>query len=369
MSYYMIIFTVMVLGCFFIALLARNYPIQRPGGLGQPLPNPIGFILPAVAFGVFSGLRNNMGDTFYYIYSYNLLDPDTMEPIKFSFEGGILYPYIQYLCRLRSPDPYALIMITALIAVIPTVFIIYKYSCPYELGIALYVLTSYYTFSMNGIRQYAAAGILILGTKYLLSEKFSDFFKYLIFVLIAWLFHSSALIMIPIYFVVRRRAWTPFTTLILVGTVILTAGFNSILPSFLGMLEDTNYSIYAENGWFTEGQETGSDIIRVVVLAIPLVLAYLSREKLRYLHGIKWDILVNLSVVNLAFYILSLYNWIFARFAIYTSIYVIIMMTYVITEALSKDESRFVYVSSLGLYAFYFYNVRYSIEPYASDLF
>lgn len=365
----MIIFTVMVLGSFFIALLARNYPIQRSGGLGQPLPNPIGFILPAVAFGVFSGLRNNMGDTFYYIHSYKLINIDTMEPVKFSFEGGILYPYIQYLCRLRSPDPYALIMITALIAVVPTVFIIYKYSCPYELGIAMYVLTSYYTFSMNGIRQYAAAGILILGTKYLLSEKFSDFFKYLIFVLIAWLFHTSALIMIPIYFVVRRRAWTPFTTLILLGTVVLTAGFNSVLPSFLNVLEDTDYNIYVENGWFTEGQEAGSDLIRVVVLVIPLVLAYLSREKLSYLHGVKWDILVNLSVVNLAFYILSLYNWIFARLAIYTSVYVIIMMTYVITEALSKDESKLVYASSLGLYAFYFYNVRYSIESYASDLF
>lgn len=369
MSYYMIIFTVMVLGCFFIALLARNFPMQRPGGLGQPLPNPIGFILPAVAFGVFSGLRNNMGDTFYYIYSYKLMDPDTMEPIKFSFEGGILYPYIQYLCRLRSPDPYALIMITALIAVIPTVFIIYKYSCPYELGIALYVLTSYYSFSMNGIRQYAAAGILILGTKYLLSEKFSDFFKYLIFVLIAWLFHSSALIMIPIYFIVRRRSWTPFTLFILLGTTAATAAFDSLLPSFLGAIEDTTYGIYAENGWFTSGQETGSDIIRVAVLAVPLVLAYISREKLSYLHGRKWDILVNLSVINLAFYILSLYNWIFARLAIYTSIYVIIMTTYVITEALHKEQSKGVYLASLLLYSFYFYNVRYSIESYASDLF
>ncbi|MGN0634734.1 MAG: EpsG family protein [Acutalibacteraceae bacterium] len=369
MSYYMIVFTVIVVGSFTIAYIARSIPMHRPGGMGQPLPNPIGFLLPAMAFGVFSGLRNNMGDTFYYIHSYRLLDPDTMEPIRFELSGGIMYPFIQYLCRLRSPDPYLLIMITALIAVVPTVYIIYKYSCPYELGIALFVLTSYYSFSMNGIRQYAAAGILILGTKYMMSEKNSDFFKYLIFVFIAWLFHTSALIMIPIYFIVRRRSWTPFTLLILLGTVVATAAFDSLLPSFLGMLEDTVYGTYAENGWFTEGQEGGSDIIRVAVLTIPLILAYISREKLSYLHGRKWDILVNLSVINLAFYILSLYNWIFARLAIYTSIYVIIMMTYVITEALSKEQSKTVYLASLLLYSFYFYNVRYSVEPYASDLF
>lgn len=369
MSYYMIIFTVIVVGSFVIAYVARNIPMRRPGGMGQPLPNPIGFILPAVAFGVFSGLRNNMGDTYFYIHSYRLLSPDTMEPIRFSLDGGILYPFIQYLCRLRSPDPYLLIMITALIAVVPTVYIIYKYSCPYELGIALFVLTSYYSFSMNGIRQYAAAGILILGTKYLFSEKKSDFFKYLLFVFGAWLFHTSALIMIPIYFIVRRRSWTPFTLLILAGTVLITAAFDSILPSFLGMIEDTDYSIYAENGWFTSGEEGGSDIIRVMVLAVPLVMAYFSREKMSYLFGRKWDILINLSIINLAFYILSLYNWIFARLAIYTSIYVIIMMTYVITNFLPKEQSKVVYLSSLVLYVFYFYNVRYSIIPYASDLF
>ncbi len=86
-------------------------------------------------------------------------------------------------------------------------------------------------------------------------------------------------------------------------------------------------------------------------------------------YGRKWDILVNIGIINLAFYILSLYNWIFARFAIYTSIYVIVMMTYVITRGAVPQKSKWLYPSSLLLYIFYFYNVRYSIMPYSSDLF
>lgn len=369
MSYYMIWFMAIVVGSFIIALFARMMPSNRLNPFGEPMPNFLGFVFPALAFGIFSGLRNNMGDTFFYVYSYRLSDLDTLEPVTFKFSGGILYPLLQYWCRLRSDEPHQLIMITALIACIPIVYIIYKYSCPYELGIALYVLTGYYTFSMNGIRQYAAAGILILGTKYLLSEKKTDFFKYLLFVIGAWLFHSSAIFMILIYFVVRRKAWTPVTIIFLLGTVFVTLIFNSILPAFLDVLEDTSYSRYAENGWFTEGTEQGSNIIRVFVLIVPLILAFMEREYLRIRYGRKWDILVNLAVINLAFYILSLYNWIFARFAIYTSVYVVIMMTYVIARGVDRERAKTFYPVSLVLYTFYFYNVQYSIIGYASDLF
>ena len=369
MNYYMMWFAGIVTGSFLIAFFARLMPSRRLNPFAEPVPNIFGFLLPAAAFGIFSGLRNNMGDTFFYVYSYRLLDKETMDPVPFRISGGIMYPFLQSWCRMRSDEPHELIMITALIACVPIVYVIYKYSCSYELGIALYVLTGYYSFSMNGIRQYAAAGILIMGTKYLLSDKKTDFFKFLLFVFGAWLFHTSALIMIPIYFVVRRKAWTPTTFLFLLGTVFVTLIFNQLLPAFLDILEDTEYSRYAENGWFTEGVEQGSNIIRVAVLTVPLTLAYLEREYYRMRYGRRWDILVNLAIINLAFYILSLYNWIFARFAIYTSNYVIIMMTYVITRGRDPGKQRILYPASILMYVFYFYNVQYSVIGYASDLF
>ena len=370
MSYYMSIFAAVVAGSFFIALAARAFPLRRRLNMfREPIPNPIGFLIPAAAFGIFSGLRITLGDTDSYVYSYRLVDIDNLEPIPFRFAGGTLYTWLSYQCQLRSPDPYELIMITSLIAVVPTIYIIYKYSAPYELGVALFVLTGYYTFSMNGIRQYAAAGILLLGTKYLFSDKKTDFFKYLIFVLAAWLFHSSAIFMIIIYFVVRRRAWTPLTAVLLVSTIFVTLIFNAILPAFLDFLEDTGYSIYAENGWFTGGTQTGSNIFRVLILIAPLVLAFLDQQYFRDIYGRKWDILVNLSLMNFAFYILSLYNWIFARLAIYTSVYVIILMTYVITKGQNRERSRWLYPASLVMYIVYFVLISYSVLGYESELF
>ena len=366
---YMTWFTLIVAGSYFIALFAVVTPLRRPNGLRtDPLPNPIGFLIPAAAFGIFSGLRINIGDTESYVHDYRMGGPADVGPSVFHLEGNGGFNYLQSRLGQITQEPYALLMITALMAVVPTVYILYKYSAPYELGIILFVLTGYYTFSMNGIRQYAAAGLLIMGAKYLMSEKKTDFFKYLIFVLLAWLFHSSALVMIPIYFIVRRRSWTPFTMMLLLGAAFLTLIFDAILPAFLNVLEDTDYSIYAETGWFTRGVEQGSNIIRVFVLIVPMVLAYLWRFPLSAMMGRKWDILVNMSVLNLAFYIISLYNWIFARFAIYTSIYVIIMMTHLLSKG-AREQFRALYFTMVGLYVFYFYNIRYSILEYKSELF
>ena len=364
---YMSWFALVVTGCYFVALFAVMAPLRRPNALRtDPMPNPLGFLLPAAAFGVFSGLRINIGDTAGVVIAYRMMSANTTP--HFRIAANQIYMFMEQSLRTQFEDPYVFLMITALFAVVPTVYILYKYSAPYELAIALYVLTGYYTFSMNGIRQYMAAGILILGAKYLFSEKKSGFLKYLALVLIAWTIHSSALIMIPVYFIVRRRAWTPFTTVLLIGTVFLTLAFDAVLPSFLNVLEDSDYSIYAESGWFTSGAEQGSSVIRVFVLIVPLALAYLWRFRMSEAMGRRWDILVNLSVLNLAFYILSLYNWIFARMAIYTSIYVIIMMTHLISKG-GREQFRTLYFSMIGLYVFYFYYIRYSITEYQSELF
>lgn len=367
---YMIWFAGVVTVCFLAALFARGTSIAQPNGLRMdPLPNPLGFVIVAAAFGIFSGLRNAIGDTESYMFAYRLMDLETMDPIPFRLVGNSMFQYLQYQLRLMTEDPFPLIMINALAAVIPAVYILYRYASPFEMAVALFVLTGYYTSSMNGVRQYTAAGLLLLGTRFLFSDKWYAILQFLPFVVAAWTFHTTALVMIPVFLLVRRPAWSPLTLALLAGAVIATLAFDSFLPSFLEALEDTNYAQYSVNGWFTDGIEQGSSFIRVIVLSVPLVLAYLWHPRLHAIMGRKWDILVNLTIFNLVFYILSLYNWLFARLAIYTSIYVIIMMTHLLSKGVPEDQRRFWYPSTIGLYIGYFYNMSYTIVGYHSRFF
>ncbi|MEI6578084.1 MAG: EpsG family protein [Eubacteriales bacterium] len=357
---------VILIICYIVALFSRRYSTKVKGALGQNVPNLIGFIVPAVLLTVFSGLRNNMGDTYFYMHSYNLLSNEM--PIPKISEKEILFNYLQFLIHQITDKPQLLIFVGAVLSCVPVIYVIYKYSVAYELSIFLFVATSYYTFSFNGMRQYMAAGILVLGTKYLFSQEKKAWLKYGVIVLIATMFHSSAIIMLPVYFVVRRKSWSVITFTIVFFSMTTTLLFDMILPQFLKILAHSDFSIYNESGWFTKGEETGSSFVRVLIVLLPLVLAYFSRERIKRL-GKTGDILVNLAVINFCFYLISLYNWIFARFAIYTGIYYILLLTWLIMNSFKRKDRNKLYIACIIFYIGYFWAVRYSIIGYTSNYF
>lgn len=363
MLYLIVILTI----CYIFALIAERYPLNITGVLiGKRLPHPVGFVVPAILFTLFSGLRNNLGDTYYTLHSYSLLDENMPRPQI--GDRDVMYSYLVYILRQITDNPQLLIFIGAVISCVPVIYIIYKHAAAYELGIFLFVATSYYTFSFNGMRQYMAAGILILGTRFLFSQKPTAWLKYTLVVLIAMGFHSSAVIMLPVFFIVRRKAWSLTSVSVILATVTATLLFDTFLEPFLSLVAQSDFSIYNESGWFIKGEETGSNFIRVLVVAIPPAMAYFSKERLKSL-GETGDILVNLAVINFCFYFLSLYNWIFARFAIYTSIYYILLLTWLVMNSFKNKDKRKAYLLCMGLYALYFWAVRYSIVGYSSDFF
>lgn len=350
-----------------IIVAARSFPLKTKGGLGQPLPNPFCLILPLAFYISFAGLRKTIGDTFYYMYSFENLSGDNDVNFQMLLDGN-MYTFLQNLIRNHTDDSQVLIFICTIIALLPPLVILYLYSSPFDLGIYLFVTYGYLGGMMDGMRQYMAAAILLCGTKYIFSLKKGSFFKYAVFVLIAQCMHRSAIIMLIFYFVVRRKAWKMSSYLIVLGSVIVTICFDAILPSFLGALEDTSYSNYAENGWFTDGVEGGSSIIRAVVATAPIFVAYFNRDRMRMLGHIG-DILVNLAFLNVAIYIIAVYNWIFARLAIYLMIYYIILTAWVVTYAV-KPKDRMIYITgTVILFFLYSRRLSYQISMYQSDYF
>ena len=81
------------------------------------------------------------------------------------------------------------------------------------------------------------------------------------------------------------------------------------------------------------------------------------------------DILVNIAFVDVAIFIISIYNWIFSRLAIYLAIYFIIFTVWVVNYAVKpKDRSLFVLLTIL-VYFFYSRMDSFTIAMYESDYF
>ena len=223
-----------------IAAACRRAPLRRPGGLGQPLPNPVAVILPIVFFTVFVALRRTIGDTYFYMHSFTLMPEENSVSVELFFAS--MFGFFQNLIRNVTDDPQWLIAFAAVCSIPVPLIVLYKYCPRFEMAIFMFVAFGYLGGAMNGMRQYMGAAIVLLATRYLFSEKKTDFIKYAVIIMLAYCMHNSAIIMLPLYFVVRRQAWQISSYFMVLGSAVAVVIFDAILPSFLSALPIPEYS-------------------------------------------------------------------------------------------------------------------------------
>lgn len=305
-------------------------------------PNKFLIFISTISLVLVAGLRNNIGDTPLYMHSYRLIDDSGFKNL--SFEGDFGFNFFQLVLHRTSEDPQLLIFVSALITNILIVWVLCQYSRMIEISLYVYITLGMFTVSMNGIRQYLAAAIVFTTTKFILN---GDWKKFFIIVLFASTIHKTALILLPIYFIVRREAWTKTTFSFLTFGVIIAIGYGQFSSALFSVIENSQYGHYQN---FSEG---GANIIRVAVSGIPLIFAFLGREKLRELWP-KSDYIVNLTLLGFIFMVISTQNWIFARFNIYFGLFSLILTSWLL-HLFTERNRRFIYYCLLLFYFIYFY--------------
>lgn len=329
---------------FVLSYLARHFsyrPVHLYNKAFMAKPNKLLVIGVMISMVLVAGLQNNIGDTVYYMHSYNITTFN-LETIK--FEGDFGFNMYQMVLQSMSSDPQLLIFMTALITHVLIIAVFYNYVKLFELSVYLFIATGLYTVSMNGIRQFLAAAIIFTATKYLIEGHFK---KFALVVLIASTIHTSALIFIPIYFVVRMKAWSKLTFILIAGAVLLIFAYNEFAELLFSTIESSQYGHYKD---FEEG---GSSWMRVLVYCVPLILAFFGREKLkRILPGS--DVFVNLTMLNAIIVLIATQNWIFARFSIYFGLYNVVLIAWLVLLFRKRDQ-KLVYYAIILFYFVYFY--------------
>ncbi|MBT2642190.1 EpsG family protein [Bacillus sp. ISL-41] len=340
---------------FLLAVFSRYFSTTfvLNGSIVSVKPNKFIVFGIVISFILVSGLRNNIGDTPFYMHAFELSD-FTWEFVKTQDDMG--FAILQMILKSYSNDPQILVFITALITNALIIIGLYKYSRLFELSVYVYVTGGLFLVTMNGIRQCLAAAIIFSATKYLIE---GNWLKYTLAVIFASFFHQSALILIPIYFLVRNKAWTKATLVLLLGAALIVLGFNQFSSALFSVIQDSQYGVYSQ---FDEG---GANIIRVFVFSIPLIIAFFGREKLKDIFPDS-DVIVNMALIGLSFMIISTANWIFARFNIYFELYQIILISWIVKVFREKDQKLVYLVIILCYLAYYFFesvislNIKYS---------
>lgn len=321
---------------------------------------------------VLAGLRSGMADTPAYIQNFkdlpnNILEVyntvSTYEKSKgFYFFAGLIKCFI-------SQDYHVWLFILSFINGLCVAITLKEYSTDFATSALLFILTCYFTWMFNGLKQFFAATVMFAATGLILKKKF---IPYMIIVLFMSTFHNSVLIFIPVYFIVQGEAWNKRTILFIVLTMMAIVFADQFIDIFNDVVENTTYSESMKEIGQTDD---GTNIFRILVESVPTIMAFIYRKRIKEISTPIIDLCINMSIMGTGIYIISKIlssGVMIGRLPIYFTMYNLILLPWLIKNLFDKNERRLIYYVMIVCYfAFFYYQIFINWDgfEYISNIF
>ena len=204
----------------------------------------------------------------------------------------------------------------------------------------------------NGIRQFTAVTITFLAMGMILKKKY---IPSILLILLASVFHQSALLMLPFIFLAQGEAWNKKTVLFIVAILIAVAGAGSFTGILNNVLADTQYKNVVSD--WTSFNDDGTNILRVLVYAVPAILSFWGRRTIQEEKDPVINLCTNMSIVSAGFYLLSRFtSGIFiGRLPIYFSLYSYILLPWEVNHLFDEQNSKLIKGCMIVAYLLFYY--------------
>ncbi len=319
-------------------------------------------VILAVPYVLWTGYRSNsFGDTHVYRLMFeNVPSSLSALPAYLSEETKDKgYTVLQTLFKvLIGNSTTTFFLIVGVFQIFCVVYVYRKYSVDFWTSFFIFVAsTDYFSWCLNGMRQFIVAAGILLCFGLMVRKKY-----YIVIPVILLLstIHQSALIMIPIMFIIQGKAWNKRTIafILAVGLAILYLGrFTEIMDQ---MLSETQYSdILTNEVWVNDD---GENILRVLVYSVPAILSFLGRRKINRTEDPVLNAAVNASICSAMIHLMA---WASSgiyvgRLGVYVSMISYIALPWLIKNLFNKDSAILIKAFMIIGYSFYFFiQMRY----------
>lgn len=322
---------------------------------------------PIVAILVFApvvymaGMRGWVADTVLYRANYLSVVPADLASLGdymvFHSKDRAFY-FVTALIKIfitRNPDIY--FMIIAALQAAALVFLFRRYSIDFGVSHYLFIAsTDYFSWMFNGMRQFCAVCIALMAAPFILKKKY---IPAILIIVAASFFHRSALLLIPVVFIVNGPAWnkkTMFFTALVLLCILFVGRFTSLLNEGL---QYTQYRNVVSD--YTKGGDNGTNPVRVLVYSMPAIIAFVCRDRVREAKDSVVNLCVNMSVISMGLYLISMVTSgvYIGRLPIYVSLYGYILIPWEIDNLFDEDLKKFALIGLVILYGlFYWYQMH-----------
>lgn len=288
----------------------------------------------------YSKIPTGLGDLFHYITVEQTKDP-----------GFSVYLAVIKIIFGDSYTPF--LFITAAIQGLTVTLFFRKYSSQFMISMFIFIATcEYFSWIFNGMRQFLAVTVVLHALHFFFEKKYVP---YTLLILLASTIHMTAIIMLPVAFIVSSKPWSIRVFLVLgiaLFAIVATNQFTDLLDS---SLQDTQYSESIDN-WQQENIG-GTNPIRVLVQIVPTIIAFFGRKKLAQNSSRLIDISINMSAVSSSIWLISMVTSgiHIGRLPIYAGLFNNILLPYEIKTLFNERDQRIVNLAMIVLYLAYTY--------------
>jgi len=241
------------------------------------------FAMAVISMVTFAGVRDlTVGtDTENYVQFFEVITdlPSALTMGIIDNEYG--FWILNWLARLIYGEYVSLLLLVAVIVCGCYLRSIFNSSCNITISVFIFLTAGFYTFFFNGARQAIACAICSLAIPHLINKNFKP---YIFLTITAVLFHKTAIVMLPVYFITGAViSFSRVFVYALVGSI--AALFLDTVVQF-GTAIDPRYADYATSG-------DGGGFLMVALTLVLAIFFFVFRYKV-VLYRRQYFVLLNM---------------------------------------------------------------------------
>lgn len=314
------------------------------------------FLLSVLQLILVQGLRNiNLGSDmpFYWMYYDNQLSYSIFNLGFSRFE--ILFKFLTKIISSISTNKQLYLLIISFLSNIPISILVFKKSKNPIMSLLLFLSFGFYNFNFSGLRQAIAFAITFYSYKYIVDKKI---IKFILSILCAYFFHSSALVFLPAYFLYNFKI-TKLKIFSIVIFDVFVYIYKIPIFSFFNSLFYENYNMVITNSvnWM------------LMCLFIVFVCLFFYKK----IESSDSSLLYNLVILGSSIMLLSPIANNILRISNYYFMFIILLIPEIIYSLKSFKNRLFIGTFSIllafSLYIYLLYVDSYNIVPYIFGTF
>lgn len=264
-------------------------------------------------------------------YSYigigeNIAALSTLQELfAYDLEPGFVL--LTKLIKMISDSTVFMYAVYAALTLIPIAYFIYRHCEDVWFSTWLYITLSFFYCNMNFIRQSLACSIIVLGYGFLRRKQPIPF---ILVTLLAATFHRTALIMIPIYFLVQIT----LNKKIVIGYSILVLITFLASEPILNLVTTYIFKSYKESRYVTRGYSLVFLVIPVTALIVCISLFWTWRKR-----DPDASMLLNMVIISSTIWLFSTKHMIIERFSMYNYVFLLVAIPSALRSLKASPET------------------------------